>query len=279
MKRSPQSILRLALCIGTVCLTTGCAGVKFSTSANKVNGPVTPFSNPPICDIGTDPIDPDSGLQSDIYYLDQSQPRYKSVDEFISFGHRSNNPLFLSQLNVPTRMFDVGFLIDGGDFVRDEQNKVLIEYFALDIYSELRLTNQNVPGNYQVALLSDDGSILDAKISSDAYSTIVNNDGNHPTRLGCGATTLQMNADTRLPIRLKYFQGPRYHIALMMLWRKVNGTVPPSEPLCGVTGNETWFDPQNQQPTANFNSLLSRGWQVVKPNNFKLPNNHNNPCI
>ena len=279
--RSLKRVLKLAAAAGVLFVIYGqaCSKVKFATNTNnKGDGPVTPFSNPPVCETGNDPVDPDSGLQGDIYYLDQSQPRYQNVDDYISFGHRLDNPLFLSQLNVPTRMFDTGFQIDGGDLVRDEQNNVLIEYFALDLYSQLRLTPQDAPGNYQLGLISDDASKLDAKISGDVYTTVVDNDGQHPPRLGCGSV-ISMNANTRLPIRVKYDQGPRYHIALMMLWRKIDGSSPPEEPLCGLNGNETWFDPTNQQPTSNFNELLTRGWSVVKPNNFKLPGNHLNPCL
>src|SRR5262245_42254320 len=63
---------------------------------------------------GSNPPDPDQGLYSHLYYLDESQPHYGSAQDYIDQGHPVNLDLFFSQLYVPTRMFDQGFYTQSG---------------------------------------------------------------------------------------------------------------------------------------------------------------------
>jgi len=45
-----------------------------------------------------------------------------------------------------------------------------------------------------------------------------------------------------------------------------------ADPLCGATGNETFFDYNNNSaPQAAYNQLLSRGWKPIAAANWNLP--------
>src|SRR5690606_18921964 len=80
-----------------------------------------------------------------------------------------------------------------------------------------------------------------------------------------------------LPLKLRYFQGPRHHIALQLLWRPVGG---PVETHCGRQGNYLFFNPDDDSaPTSTYQQLLARGWQVVPPEAFRIPDDEvTNPC-
>ena len=73
-----------------------------------------------------------------------------------------------------------------------------------------------------------------------------------------------------LSININYFQGPRYHIALQMVWRK---KVPgPNQleksALCGSGIDH-----------AKFSSLEGEGWEIVPAEVFNLPTGVVNTCV
>ena len=253
------------------------------------NAVCDPFGATPNTDIA-------HGLSASLYYLTPDQPQYTNVNSYLQHGHTSNTNLFFNQLNVPTRLFSAGFMAQDGSLLKDPSGNTLFEYFALHFESEIRLSSKNQPGNYQFAVLSDDGSILQINESGQAagnFETLINNDGTHASLLGCATKAVTMTSDTRLPIKLDYYQGPRYHIALMLLWRFIpdtnntcrnNGGQPAAKDLadvaCGQSGNGTFFDYNKvpSAPQAPFIGMLARGWQVVPADNFYLPETQSNPC-
>lgn len=238
-----------------------------------------------VCDPFGDNPDPRSnqGLKAQLWWLEAGTPRQSSVAGMIAKGKKSDRNLFFSALNVPTRMFDVGFAAETGDMVRADDNSSLIEYFALKFTSILRLAPAQSEGLYEFAVLADDGAILKFRDSDGVYRANVDNDGDHPTRLACGGSPLAMTRTSETPMSLEYYQGPRYHIALVVLMREykanradnVNG----KDPACGVTGNETWYDPSTSAPKQSYKDLLARGWKPVSKDNFALGNEVAfNPC-
>jgi hypothetical protein len=188
------------------------------------------------------------------------------------------NTLFFSGLNIPTRPFDSGFPLFNGNLLTNANGDTLIEDFRLDFDGFLELTPEDPEGDYEIAFLADDGIRFQAGLEMmtvDEYASVT------PTRMVCPQHTVNMMRDFVQPMHLAYFQGPRYHIALTMLWRKKDANTP-DEPLCGASGNDLFFD-STQTPSAPqpaYNDLLSRGWNVVKPENFRLPDDELfNPCM
>jgi hypothetical protein len=105
----------------------------------------------------------------------------------------------LSQLDITPRSFREGFPGLG----------TLVEWFGLDIRFTVNIAQA---GTWDLALVSDDGAIL----SIDDVE-VIDNDGVH-------GPTARL-ARIRLPggvrhFRVRYFQGPREHIALVLVWKR-----------------------------------------------------------
>lgn len=275
------SLMKLISGLTLVLVLQGCLSSKdgqtTEVATNPDQGPLAVFDANiyPINKVTCDPFDtgapgPNDGLVAQLYYRGQGQNRWYSTTDFISQGQKSQQKMFFSSLNVPTRIFEMGFPSETGSHVQDDAGNRLNEYFALSFSSILKLSDEDEEGEYEFALLSDDGSMMYVRDSSGVYQPIVNNDGDHPTRLGCGQK-IQMTRETELIVKLDYYQGPRYHIALIPLWRKVSmNTV--AETRCGQTGNELFFDyNNNSKPKAAYNELLTRGWKPIAAQNWNLP--------
>ncbi len=290
MSRILDQLFLLVLAISLTFLT-GCSqglfGAKEITNDGEVN---QQENNPPkhaydvnlykmnkvVCDPMGGGGDPgmQSGLKAELYYLTAGQPHYQNVQEYYDHGTKSTQDLFFSDLNVPTRLFGEGFPIQSGGLVQDDQGQDLIEYFALRFKSTLKLTPDDPEGDYELALLSDDGSLL--RFNGQG---VVDNDHNHPTRMGCGDTVF-MSYDSSFETEIDYYQGPRHHISLIPMWRRVTaGTQPESE--CGKLGNSRYFDFNNgSTPTNNYLGLLARGWKPIASGNWHLPAEASyNPCV
>jgi hypothetical protein len=224
--------------------------------------------------------EPTQGLHANLWYVQSGHPIYHDVEGMINHGYASNNHLFFSELFIPTRLFTEGFPLQSGGSIKDDSNQELIEYFALRFEGLLHLGPNEEEGDYQLGILSDDGTVwsLSQTETGTDYSIILNNDGDHPTQMGCGPI-VHMAHSTRLHMKLDYYQGPRYHIALVPMWRKVNSCAP-TEPLCGQNGNSLYFDyNNNSRPQPAFNQLLSRGWYPLGVANYSVTADTGyNPC-
>jgi hypothetical protein len=104
----------------------------------------------------------------------------------------------------------------------------------------------NKPGKYRFALASDDGSRLyiDGK-------QIINNDGVHSTERLDGAVTLAGGIHS---IRIAYFQGPRYSVALML------GVLAPGDKDFRVFNTNEFKPPSNPAD-----------WKFGNPDDLKAP--------
>ncbi len=238
-----------------------------------------------VCDPMGGDNDPRSnaGLKAELYWLGGNVAAPVSTADLIARGTRSDRALFFTQLNSPTRMFDMGFNNDLGEPIKNDAGDKLIERFALKFKSVLRLAPDQAEGLYEFAILSDDGAIMKVRDVDGVYKTVVDSDGDHGTRMGCGSPLIEMKRDTEKLMQLDYYQGPRYHIALMLLMRKVtpaqDGTFA-RDPSCGYVSNEQWFDPNHgSTPQPRFTALATRGWRVLTADNYALPNEMVfNPC-
>lgn len=102
-------------------------------------------------------------------------------------------------LDIPARDFSTGLpgLSD------------LTEWFAMRFTGKIMISTA---GQYVFRVLSDDGSRLFVD-----GTLVVNNDGSHsPTAVDSSALTLSAGAHT---IRLEYFQGPRFRLALQFYYK------------------------------------------------------------
>jgi hypothetical protein len=132
-----------------------------------------------------------SGLRGQIYKIRHWTSRLPDFK-------KKKNPIgtiYTTALNIPLQSFDKGFPGVTRRF----------EWFAIDYTGKFWIS---APGSYQFKLTSDDGSRLYID-----ENLLIDNDGMHPPRTESG--TLDLSAGVH-QIRIDYFQGPRYEVALVL---------------------------------------------------------------
>jgi hypothetical protein len=254
--------------------------------AAPVNIPAPPGTNPAtgtVCNpFGGGSAGRDQGLKGELFYLPGNLPKYQNVSDYIQNGTKLEADLYFDQVNVPTRPFDAGFVTTDGEVMKTPAGDTLYEWFGIRFQSKIRLTNQDAVGKYQFALIADDGAVLLERLPDGSTRTIVNNDGQHATKFRVANQPVELGANDELPIEVRYYQGPRMHIAAMVLWREwpsaANGY---KDPLDGREGNDLFFSSNTtpSKPLAAYEQLLARGWRPVPAANFFLPSEvPANPC-
>ncbi len=130
------------------------------------------------------------GLTGKIYHIPSGSAKLPNFDKLEPLG-----TIYTRGLYIPPRDFTDGF-----PGITDR-----IEWFAIDFTGRFYIAN---PGKYFFTLCSDDGSKLyfDGKLAID-------NDGAHATV--CEENSIALSGGIHT-IRLSYFQGPRYHLSLML---------------------------------------------------------------
>jgi hypothetical protein len=213
-----------------------------------------------------------NGLKAKLFYRKTGQARFYNVMDYINQGAASEQFLFYSSVNIPTRLFSKGFPTETGGKVKTDAGADLVEYFALQFKSNLRLDPAiDQEGVYQLAILSDDGAILNQLNTDGTKSILINSDGDHPTRTGCAVKTLDLKYGDSIPIELNYYQGPRTEIAAVMMWRKVASISVANDTSCGMQGQRTFFDYLNEsKPQVAYTDLLARGWKPIAPTNYRI---------
>lgn len=216
-----------------------------------------------------------NGLLAGLYYVSNgAQTQYSTVWDYQTHGTLADASLFFSQINVPTRPFDAGFSTQAGTVLSNANGDPLYEWFSLHFESNIRLAAGDVAGKYQFAVLSDDGAVFQLNLGN-GFQTFINNDGTHATQLGCSTTAVNLQAGQNIPIKFDYYQGPRLHIALMLLWREYptnNTPFPINDAACGQSGNSLFFNSTTtpSTPQATYTGMLARGWRPVPAKNFFL---------
>lgn len=189
-----------------------CSNAKFQMVGDDEQGSLG--NSPILCDPFTTPggcsTTTTKGLLGNVYYL----PNGQFVDDYINTGIRQKVRIQMSKLDVPERAWSAGFQLPDGSLVNADNNQPLIEWFAIDFKGFIEMPATETPGDYQFAFASDDGAVLNI----DGVE-VINHDGHHPTQWKCSTVKVTLPAGAKFPIRVKYFQGPRYHIALQLFWR------------------------------------------------------------
>jgi hypothetical protein len=131
-----------------------------------------------------------SGLEGRIYNIHHNTKQLPDFKKMKPVG-----TIYASQLNIPPQDFKLGF---PGVTRR-------VEWFAIDYTGRFWVEK---PGDYGFSLTSDDGANLyiDGEL-------VIDNDGQHPPRERIGVARLSHGVHS---IRVSYFQGPRYHVALVL---------------------------------------------------------------
>jgi hypothetical protein len=185
--------------------------------------------------------------------------------------------------------------------VMNSMGQVLIENFGIEFTGQIELTDADAAGYYEIGLIADDGVTLDIQNGPGAESlkTVIAGDHQTPTKFFCSDLLVRMEKGKSYPIRLRYFQGPRYHLALIMMWRKVASLEegsdvliksqlkkPVKETRCGIAGNNFFFDPDSaSQPQMEYLDLFDPAkravpWSLVKHMNLSLPARYSNKmCV
>jgi hypothetical protein len=137
--------------------------------------------------------DPERQMVADLFPLAQDTQRLPDFSQM-----KATKKLCMKQLDITDRDFKEGFPgVDG-----------LIEWFGLNIRFKL---NVPVSGDYEFMLNSDDGS----RLFIDGHE-VIENDGQHSEQQKSAIVALTAGLHE---VRLPYFQGPRYRIALELKWK------------------------------------------------------------
>lgn len=131
-----------------------------------------------------------SGLQGAVYHIHRNTLRLPDFKKMKPVG-----TIYTSELNIPPQDFQQGFPGVTKKF----------EWFAIDYTGRFWISK---PGVYRFALTSDDGARL---YIDDAL--VVDNDGTHPPATVTEGRTLAGGIHR---IRVSYFQGPRFQVALVL---------------------------------------------------------------
>ena len=239
------------------------------------------------------------GLAGKLY--DGAPNKINKFDELLSKGKALEGVIYMSNLNIPTRKFDKGFPRENGTMVMNGMGQTLIENFGIEFTGSLELMANDEEGYYEIGLIADDGVSLDLNKGPlpEEMKNVIDADHTTPTKFSCSKLLVRMEKGKAMPLRLRYFQGPRYHIALIMTWRKVevlNASSdnfiksqlknPIKETRCGIAGNKFFFDPDSDShPQMEYTDMLDPAkrevpWKIVKHKNLRLPAGYSNKeCV
>lgn len=142
--------------------------------------------------------EPDRMIVADLYQL---APETQKLPDYAQL--KSIKKICLSQLDIKVRKFSDGFPGVAN----------LFEWFSLDMKF---IVNVPQEGLWTFKLVADDGANLYI-----ADQIIVNNDGLHPATEKTGAVELKAGDAN---FHVSYFQGPRFDIALELMWKGPNDT-------------------------------------------------------
>ena len=151
----------------------------------------------PVYTFGTTVVD-SAGLEGHVYNLK------RGTKHLPNFAHmRPVGTVYTTWLNVWPQKFDAGFpgLTDR------------FEWFAVEYTGKLWIENA---GRYRFSLLADDGAKLYLN-----DQLIIDNDRLHNATAMSGGATLTRGV---YEIKVDYYQGPRYTVALVLAVASLDGT-------------------------------------------------------
>ncbi|UOF01076.1 hypothetical protein [Bdellovibrio reynosensis] len=226
---------------------------------------------------------PENGLLGKLFLKTPAMPAKSTALDYYNHGQRLDQNLYFFDVNVPTRPFTDGFVTQSGQQLVDAQGNKLVENFGIEYTSVLQLGADDKEGMYELASISDDGARVFIK-EGDKWNEIINNDGNHPTRLACGFRSIELTKQSKIPLKILYFQGPRYHVANVLIWKhKPNAKAKDwkdqaGKAFCGMTSNSFFGSEVHKKRISVMDILEKMGWKAISTANFKMPEQKQNPC-
>ncbi len=164
-----------------------------------------------------------NGLIGYIYYLKSLHGSYwglyhSSLDDYFDYGIKVPNLVQMSQINIPARAFLKGFKVADGSIIKDRNGNKLYEWFSLRLSGFIMPNRSSKERSYEFSMLSDDGMrvVIDGQV-------ILEDDGLHEPRWSCTSQSYVFKPLAKKNIEIHYFQGPRTHIAMTLMYR-VAGT-------------------------------------------------------
>lgn len=211
-------------------------------------GEVTPMPTPapsaPIKDLSR------MGLIANIY---EGQANWNSMGRYFTEGFKHPEDLYFSNFNIPNRYFDSGFSFSDGDFLKTVKGEKLIEWFAILANGHIVLPEKEPAGFYHIITISDDG----IEVSIDG-KVIISNTGTHAAVTDCAGQLIELKKDEARKFQLKYFQGPRFHIALMTYIKRIEDPAAfKKSSVCSTVVAPA--------------KLVELGYKVIAPEWFTLP--------
>ena len=187
--------------------------------------------------------------------------------------------VFMNNVDVPERRFDKGFKTNSQQIL-SHNGKHLLEWFNVNLESDIKLVNKEEEGLYEFMIISDDGSILSlSEIGGELQrENLLYAPGLQAPKVVChnqnkeyGKSLVKLEYGKRYRMKLNYYQGPKYRIALQLFWRKVpdrNATDLVKHKLCGrqLSGKK------------KIDFLESSGFKIIIPKYFNLPGTEVNQC-
>jgi len=223
------------------------------------------------------------GLKANLYYASAAQlalgnatlgsTTFKTVGLLIANGVKSNTVVYMPFLDVQVRDFTEGFGTTAGTYLADDSGAKLDEWFALSMTSFMKLGPNDVPGYYQIIVASDDGSNFYTDVNNTGtYTKIINNDGTHSNTVGCTVKggEVYMTANTRMPIKVEYYQGPRTEIAMSVFWRPVPAAGSTLSTHCGYSSSTftDWYGTGTPATGGMYSQLAAEGFVAPQSVNY-----------
>lgn len=185
--------------------------------------------NHDVKDVGFGRSEPmQGGFEGNIYFIPEGTSRMPDLDRLASVSK-----VYTPKIDVPPRRFSEGF--------PGLSNRV--EWFALRYTAWF---NVNRAGTYKFRTISDDGAVLTVD-----NRMVIDDGGVHPPQSAEG--TIQLSRGHH-QIRLDYFQGPRYDLAIQLF------VTPPGS-------SEKIFDLREYQPQGMGNQEMGSPFELE---NFNL---------
>ena len=190
-------------------------------------------------------------------------------------------PQFFNDFAVGTRDSSTGYPDYQGKLLADVDGVKLEDYFMLTTVDTSYVMGDSPSGDYQFAILSDDDAILEfGDESGSAFKRIVSVDQG-PPKLYCAGESVSLVKGKKYPIRVKYRQGQKSGIAMVMLWRKVSGSVadPVNCPAAAKYDDGTYFYKDGKMTDTFRNNLNGAGWKVVGPEHYSFVKKPGDACL
>lgn len=186
--------------------------------------------------------------------------------------------VFMDNIDVPERRFDKGFKTIAQTILSHE-DKDLLEWFNVNLETDLMLTTPEEEGHYELMLLSDDGSALSI---SDATGKIdkenfLYSPRTHGPKAVCTKeknknALINFKFGNKYKVKINYFQGPRYVIALQLYWRKVPDVQVEEFKKASLCGSSMYVK------SGRDRKLDKDGFKLIAPKYFNLPGSSVNQC-